>query len=64
MEQGAIMADPKMKSKLRKERRRQESRNDQKYWWRPGDAVPRRKPNLEEAKVKEVIPTLKGIMTP
>jgi hypothetical protein len=49
VENAATTADPDMNKRLGMERRRQESRNDQKYWWRPGEVTPRRGPNLEQA---------------
>tara|TARA_R110000787_G_scaffold146857_1_gene260587 strand:- start:41 stop:2563 length:2523 start_codon:yes stop_codon:yes gene_type:complete len=49
VENVATTADPDMNKRLGMERRRQESRNDQKYWWRPGEVTPRRGPNLEQA---------------
>ena len=58
------MADPSLESKLRTERRRQESRSksNQKYWWRPGESTPRRAPALEEANTEGVLEEIKEII--
>tara|TARA_R110000787_G_scaffold192175_1_gene303746 strand:- start:1652 stop:4231 length:2580 start_codon:yes stop_codon:yes gene_type:complete len=59
----ATMIDPKMNSRLNRERRRQESRIDQKYWWRPGETTPRRAPNLEEAQTEKLIENMTDFVT-
>lgn len=58
------MADPNLESKLRTERRRQESRSEtnQKYWWRPGESTPRRAPDLEEANTEGVLQEIQEII--
>ena len=58
------MADPNLESKLRTERRRQESRSktNQKYWWRPGESTPRRAPDLEEANTEGVLQEIQEII--
>ena len=47
LEQLAIAIDPNLKGAIKRNARRRERRNKQKYWWSPGRTLPKRAPDLE-----------------
>tara|TARA_R110002126_G_scaffold100290_2_gene231759 strand:+ start:6198 stop:8783 length:2586 start_codon:yes stop_codon:yes gene_type:complete len=63
IEQAAMFADPDIENKLDTERRRQETRNNQEKWWKPGSLLPERAPNLEAANVEQGIDDITEFVT-
>lgn len=55
LENVATMIDPSISRKIKSNARRQESRNKQKYWWRPGNLTPKRGPDLSKANLGELL---------
>jgi len=48
LEQLAMMADPKLKTRLREEEKKLRTKTDQKFWWRPGKMSPSRAPDISK----------------
>lgn len=55
LENIATTIDPGIGRKIKSNARRQESRNKQKYWWKPGNLTPRRAPDLTKANLVEAL---------
>jgi len=55
LENIATAIDPQISRKIRSTTRRQESKNKQKYWWKPGDLAPKRAPDMTKANLGELL---------
>jgi len=55
LENIATAIDPQISRKIRSTARRQESKNKQKYWWKPGDLAPKRAPDMTKANLGELL---------